>query len=287
MAAVGLAPHIRAPRPYSLGDDFVLWTRRFEAYTRAVKAPQEQLCDSLLALLDDAAFRAFDLLGLGEDVTTDYKLLTQALSKRFAPSTGQRELRWQLSQRSQEADESLDAFADALIHLANRAYPNMEPQQRMELVCDRFIAGVASEEVQDAFMRCPPEKLDEARTVAKRVEAAKAARKAMRVRTTTGVHAMSSGTALTDDTCCRDEVAAIATTQDALVEAVRQNTEMLQRLMTRLSSSSAAESPRRRRPQGPCWQCGQHGHLRRDCTSKPPRNNQRSTTWVNRQPQMH
>ena len=170
---------IRAPRPYSLGDDFALWTRRFEAYARAVRTPQAQLCDSLLASLDDAAFRAFDLLGLGEEITTDYKQLTEALSKRFSPATGQQELRWQLGERVQEADESLDAFADALIHLANRSYPGMEAKQRMELVCDRFVAGVANEDVQDAFVRTPPETLEEARNTAKRIAAAYAARRRM------------------------------------------------------------------------------------------------------------
>ncbi len=79
---------IRAHRPYSLGDDFALWVRRFEAYCRAVKTPQDRTCDSLLVLLDDASFRAFDLLGLEEGTQRDYKLLLAALTGRFAPSTG-------------------------------------------------------------------------------------------------------------------------------------------------------------------------------------------------------
>ena len=70
------APLIRTPRPYSklnvTGDDFALWIRRFEAYTRAVRIPDDKLSDALLALLDDAAFRAFDLLGLPEETVKDY-----------------------------------------------------------------------------------------------------------------------------------------------------------------------------------------------------------------------
>ena len=34
-----------------------------------VRLQQEQLCDALLALLDDAAFRAFDLLSLSEETS--------------------------------------------------------------------------------------------------------------------------------------------------------------------------------------------------------------------------
>ncbi len=40
------------------------------------------MCDSLLALLDDASFRPFDLLGLEEGTQRDYKLLLAALTGR-------------------------------------------------------------------------------------------------------------------------------------------------------------------------------------------------------------
>ena len=149
-------------------------------YARSVRIPDDKLPDALLALLDDAAFRAYDLLGLDEGVVRDFKQLTTALSKRFAPSTGQQELRFLLGQRQQEAGETLDDFADALIHLANQSYPTLEPKLRMELARDRFVAGVRSEHVQEALLKTPPETLDHARETAKRIEAAQAARKIMR-----------------------------------------------------------------------------------------------------------
>ena len=40
------------------------------------------------------------------------------------------------------SDESLDAFADALIHLANLGYPKQDPALRMELAKDRVMAGL-------------------------------------------------------------------------------------------------------------------------------------------------
>ena len=178
------APLIRTPRPYSVGDDFALWIRRFEAYTRAVRIPDDKLSDALLALLDDAAFRAFDLLGLPEETVKDYKQLVDALKKRFAPGAGQQELRFLLGQRVQEAGETLDGFADALIHLANRAYPAMESKLRMELARDRFVAGVQEEYIQEALLRSPPETLDQARETAKCAEAAQAARRRMRPKKT-------------------------------------------------------------------------------------------------------
>ena len=87
---------IRTPRPYAVGDDFALWVRRVEAYARALKTPDDKPSDALLALLDDATFRAFDLLGLEEATVKDYKQLVEAILKQFAPCVcaGQQELRF-------------------------------------------------------------------------------------------------------------------------------------------------------------------------------------------------
>ena len=63
-----------------MGDNFALWIRRFEAYARSVRIPDDKLSNALLALLDDAAFRAYDLLGLDGEVVRDFKQLSEALS---------------------------------------------------------------------------------------------------------------------------------------------------------------------------------------------------------------
>ena len=77
------------------------------------------MCDVLLALLDDAAFRAVDLLRLEEAARSDFKLLTDALRQRFAPSAGHQELTFALSQHEEELSETLDDYVDSLILLAN------------------------------------------------------------------------------------------------------------------------------------------------------------------------
>ena len=67
--------YVKAPKPYAVGSDFSLWVKRFESYAKAVKVADEQISDALLSLLDDSAFRAFDLLGLTEEQVRDYKQL--------------------------------------------------------------------------------------------------------------------------------------------------------------------------------------------------------------------
>ena len=85
----------------------------------------KQLFKALLAHLDDTVFCAYDLLKLSEETAADYKELVVLASERFSPSTRLQKLWWHLSQGVQEAEESLDAFADALIHLANLGYPKL------------------------------------------------------------------------------------------------------------------------------------------------------------------
>jgi len=286
---------VRMPKAFSPGDDFQLWCRRFEAYARSVRLPQEQQCDALLALLDDAAFRAFDLLGLSEETSRDYKLLVEALTKRFSSSTGQQEVKWLLTHRTQEPGENLDAFADALVHLANRAYPKLEPGLRADIVKDRFVEGVSSEYVQDALLRSPPDTLDEARDAARRAEAAQAARRRLRSRRTAEVSSMSMADT-TDGIVTlpqHSEIAAVSANrdrEDQLAEAIRRNTEVLEKLMSQLprntpDSSSFSQPRRHRRPASgslpTCWTCGQPGHFRRDC---PAGNERRPVPWGEHRP---
>ena len=63
---MAIQAYIKAPKPYAVGSDFSLWVKWFESCAKAVKIADEQISDALLALLDDAAFQAFDLLGLTE-----------------------------------------------------------------------------------------------------------------------------------------------------------------------------------------------------------------------------
>ena len=113
------------------------------------------MCDALLALLDDASFRAVDLLGLEDATRSDLKLLTDALRKWCAPSAGHQELTFALSQHEQEPSETLDDYVDSLISLSNRAYPDLDNRLRMGLVFDQFLRRLRSEHIQDALLNSP------------------------------------------------------------------------------------------------------------------------------------
>lgn len=170
-------------------------------------------------------------------------------------------------------DKSLDVFADALIHLANRSYPGMDVKQCKELVCDRFVAGVANEDVQDAFVQTTPETLKEVRNTVKQIEAAYAMCRRIREKRM-AVPATTSGANIavvsTNTDGQQGETTSVNVTHDTLVEVIRQNTETLERLMAQLphnSGTSTVPQPARHRSPGPCWQRGKQGHLRRNCPS--------------------
>ena len=69
----------------------------------------------------------------------------------------------------------------------------------------------------------------------------------------------------------------------SLMEAVRRNTEMLERLLGQMTlSGNTTQRPPPRRQAPMCWRCGQRGHIQRECTSSE--NKQRLAPWVDRQP---
>ena len=51
------------------------------SYVEAVEMPEGKHCAALLSMLDDAAFRAYDLLGLSATDAADYKKLVENLEQ--------------------------------------------------------------------------------------------------------------------------------------------------------------------------------------------------------------
>ena len=165
----------------------------------------------------------------------------------------------------------MDAFADALVHLANCAYPKLEAGLRADIVKDRFVKGVSSEYVQDALLRSLPGALDEVRDAACHAKAAQATQCGLRSRrmaevsstlmvdTADGIMTLSQHHEITS-------VLANSGREDQLADAICRNTKVLGKLMSQLpcntsNSSSFSSSRQHRQPVSgshrTCWTCGQ------------------------------
>ena len=164
----------------------------------------------------------------------------------------------------------------------------MEPPLRRSLARDRFIAGVRPGYIQERLLQEASKTLDEARSTAKRLEAARAARKKMQSDKTI-LHAVDSSTSSGNTSNAVKPAQGVAAVErpDGLAEAVRQNTETLQQLMQQLATMQLKSIPRqfqgkarpvKQRPQN-CWKCEELGHYMRNC---PSGNEQRPVPRVNR-----
>lgn len=105
----------------------------------------------------------------------------------------------------------------------------------MRLACDRFVAGMRADYIQENLLQTPPDSLEDARRVAKRLEAM------------------------------------VTHADHALLEAVQQNTIAVQRLVEQMAtiqsrnSVTAGRRPSGGRSRNRCWKCGEPGHLRSNC----------------------
>ena len=140
---------------------------------------------------------------------------------------------------TQEPGESLDAFADALVHLADRAYPKLEAGLRADIVKDRFVEGVSSEYIQDSLLCSLPGTLNEERDATRHAEAVQAARCRLRSRRMAEVSSMSIADTADGIVTLpqHHEIAAVSANcarEDQLAEAIRCNTEVLEKLMSQL-----------------------------------------------------
>ena len=135
-----------------------------------------------------------------------------------------------MGQRQQQPS---DEFCDALIHLANRAYPDLDVDVRTNLVRDRFIAGVKAEFIQDRLLEMAPKSLDSAREIAKRLEATRSVRKQMQMASGTRVFNLQSDETERITTTTLDVKTAPSSSD--IVEVLRKNTETLGRLADQIS----------------------------------------------------
>ena len=270
----------RPPAKFTSSTDFNLWIQRFELYVDEAGIPPEKRAREILSLLEDEPFRVVSQLGL--ILTDDYDAIKKELQQQFSPCGTEPEWQFKLQSRRQQPGETLAEFAGQLRMLTDRAYPDWEPKQRLEMARNQFIQGVQSSKTQLELMKEKPRTLERALQAAQAMEAVEVAQKRMRN------HAASlSANALEEH-----EVNALRTPFRSPAESqiqelslqVKQLTETVARLTALQEGGVGRQLPRRnQRIQGPvCWTCHQRGQCPAELSSTTTSATTRAPTETSR-----
>ena len=165
----------RPPAKFTSRTDFTLWIQRFELYAKEAEIPDAKMTKELLSLLDDESFRVINHHGLVG--TEDYKALVDCLKECFDHAGNEIEWQYQLQSRRQRSGESLMEFAGALRILADKAFPEWSPEQRLQIARNQFIQGVESPSIQLVLMREHPTTLEDTLKLARQRETVETAQK--------------------------------------------------------------------------------------------------------------
>ena len=200
---------------------------------------------------------ALELLGyLSPETRGDYAALVVALEQRFGTANQDQLFRAQLRSRVRGAGESLAMLAQDVERLAHCAYPRAPEGFRATIICDQFIDALQDVDMQIAVRQGRPANIQQALASALEYESIKRAASAGSSFSARKTHVPPTG---------QNHL------QEDMLQQILRRIEELEDHRTPASSSRLSSNNRgNRAASGPCWNCDQMGHLRRDCR-KPKR----------------
>ena len=249
----------RPPAKFTSRTDFTLWIQKFELYAKEAEIPDAKMTKELLSLLDDESFRVINHHGLVG--TEDYKALVDCLKECFDPAGNEIEWQYQLQSRRQRSGESLMEFAGALRILADKAFPEWSPEQRLQITRNQFIQGVESPSIQLVLMREHPTTLEDTLKLARQRETVETAQKHLqqgKKNFDTNVIQMEiqQESKVTETFALQSREA-----QQSRLESLTKEVSQLSKEVSQLRSSLTGS----RDGKPSCWNCGEKGHLKRNC----------------------
>ena len=256
---VGRAGDRRLPQSF---DGSVSWSAYYAQF-QAI-AMQNQWTDSEKAVQLAASLQgpALEILGhLPEEHYTNIDRLAAALKQRFGVEHQEETFRVRFRTRRRESRESLPELAYDIEKLGHLAYPSAPAEFREILIRDQFIDALENTETKLAVKQSRPASLREALAHALEMESFRASvgRNESPVYGNSGYKTRMAET----ETSASTDKSLESVLQGILgtLQRLEKNQSGTQNTMLSHSGSGNVQ----RRPQGPCWNCGKVGHVRRDC----------------------
>ena len=264
--------NVRAPRVYSVGQNFKTWLSQFMQYASLVHIKPVDHRAYLLTLLDQPAYKAVELLRLAESLP--FEEFTDQLTRRFDSGKTKEDYKLQLRARCQKPNEDFDGFADSLMELVENAYPEAAYSFKVELARDQFLQGVAiSDDIRERVFMSQPSSLVEAVRVVRQLESArKACRAAPAVEKKKFVNVIGASA---DSEKISSEIRELKELVLGMNEKIRE--------LEMKTEAKTVTAPRRRN-EVVCYNCRKQGHFARDCPTNTTGNGARGLPRARQSP---
>ena len=262
------------PETYKGEDGWDEWIVRFENIASVNSWNDEAKLKWIKVCLAGRAQKA--LQGLPEEARGSYENVKVALTQRFEPASKRELYNAELQVRAKKHSEEWADFAEDLRRLVDKAYPNLQANAREQLALSHYLSRLHNPQVGFAVKQQRPTKLEEAVRITLEVES-------YLVKTPTVGQVNTGSNASAVDQDCFPVATVKQSTELALVRAVDQLTQRLERLETTQGRGPAVQSrkygeqatgeprkPDRRLGTVICHRCGNAGHYARGCALRRP-----------------
>lgn len=211
---------------------------------------------------------------LPEATRNDFKEAVKALRKRFEPESRKELYMAELQTRTRKRGEDWASFGEDLKLLADKAYPDLQEEARERFALIQYLSHLENPQIAFSVRQAKPATVNEAVTLTLEMNSYMQATKP-----SSRVTAVSCET---DDYTTEAEPVAAATLQprDSAMQLILNRMDQLESklqdvMISKKSSPTQQEgnastgwsrTRQRTRWRQDCWNCGEDGHLSRDCT---------------------
>lgn len=210
------------------------------------------------------------LNNLPADQPISFRALVSQLERRFGPGQEAENFMLELRVRRRQKDESLQQLGQAIRDLTSLAYPEMLSDVRERLAKTHFSEAIDDPEIRSAIFRAHPKTLDEAITAALTTESFLHAERAReRIRGPRHVRAVGSSVQpVPADERMKKEI-----------EELQSSVQEIRSMMNQMRMNKNSDQPR-----FVCFNCGEPGHMSRNCTKPYRGNDKRPARWTSGRP---